>query len=204
MIAARLIALTGALTWAAAAQAEVRLDQLSDCAALRDALAAARAERGGCRDPRSAAERRITQAMQFGGASGCWMRTAPTARLGRFACFRMVMPGTSYHLDCMAPASPEDVEEFRSAYETRWAAAAADYVRRASQCEIGNGNAARAQRTLFLGPLSQVSRFEIGFALALGRDLTGNGIALHGYASGDPAVFPGARAVEFVSIWQRR
>lgn len=203
MMSRCLIGLLAASAWTGQLHAAVNLDQLSDCSALREALAVARAARGGCRNPQSTAEQRVLQMTQMGGARACWLVRPPTLKLARFACLRMGLPGTSYHLECIAPALRADVDDFRTNYETRWASTAADYVASASRCSIGNGNATRAVRTLFLGPLVQVSRFEIGFALPLGRALTGNGMALHGYASGDPEVFTEGTVIEFFTIWQR-
>jgi len=190
------------LAWATAASAEVQFDQLSSCQSLTRALSAAHSSSRSCRTPATELERAITTSIApMPGVDVCWLLRPPSEALSRFECLRTKLPETKGRLDCIASADAGDLADYQEQFREQYAARAATYLAEASACPIGNGNASRAVRSVFMGPLNNISRFELGFALQLGTGVVGTGMAIHGYASVDPDI-GSDDAIEFLTVWR--
>lgn len=186
---------------ASPASGEINFDQLSNCADLAVAVSAVRASSGACSTPRNSVELAVVNGIApVPGARFCWLETPPTPSLSRFRCIRVAFPQVR-HLDCYGPARAADIDDYQAHYAASYAQRQTDYVARASQCSVASGNAARAVRSMFSGPLTSVTRFELGFAVPLKGASGPDGIALHGYGTLDPQVAGEGAKIEFVSIW---
>lgn len=186
------------------ATGEIRFDQLSACEDLERAVASLATNSLNCRRPLGGVEQAIVARLQnTPGIRLCWLRQAPTNSLARFSCLRVGLPSGFRSLDCISPASTDDVTEYRENYERSYARVASNYTRAASGCGVGNGNATRAVRTLMSFTLATIARFDLGFVLPIGRGLVGEGVILHGFGSVDPEIGAEMDELEFVSIWRR-
>lgn len=204
MKTARLLAVLAAVLCAGRSAAEIRLDQLASCDDLARAMASLQSPARGCRGAANSIEAAMVARLRFvPGTRHCWLSRAPTESLGRFACLRSDAPDGSPHLDCVAPAQLSDLEGYREDYETVHAARSLAYLRAASTCAVGNRNATRAVRTLMPFLVAQVARFELGFALPVGRGSVGTSVIVHGFASVDPELGSDVELLEFVSMYRR-
>jgi hypothetical protein len=197
----KLLALTLAsfLTTASVARSAISLSILSNCDDLsRMQLLLADqplqcGSHGGNTLERALAER-------VRGLKVCYLENPPTDSLQGFHCLIVVQAGTQRILNCTRPANYADVLDYEANYSRNWDALVKQYLAAADTCSVGTKGAAPTNQTPIL--TAWIAKADIGFMLALGSGLVGQGAVVHGFGQVDPDISGEDHAeVEFVEMF---
>ncbi len=195
------LSLTALLASVVVAGADVRLDQLSACDSLAQVREYLRAFPRQCRAPAGVLERSIARRVRDNpDVKVCFIARAPSTALAEFSCLVADLPPDQRQVICFREAEATVSQRFRQQYETVFRNREIQYLERASKCSTGNGDAARAARTLFPALLSLIARFDFGYVLPMGGAFVGSGLIVHGYGSVDPDLQSGVSALEFFAM----
>lgn len=194
------------LTMISPVYAVVNFDRLTQCTDIQRIWSELRtgdppfAQR--CSQPEGPLQRRI--AAQAGHSSLldlCFLGQPPAAFLSGFQCEYTWSSEVSAGVECFRYAATSDISDYFAHHDDRYAGEVSRYLASASACIGPRGDAAVAPRTLASPVITSLAKYEFGFVATL-RSGAESAVALHGYATLDPAVAGnGPGAIEFVSIF---
>lgn len=187
------------------ANASVELDKLTQCADLRGLWAQLHsgdptfAQR--CSSPVGLVQRAmVPKFKQRGSIDLCFLSTPPANFLNAFQCSYTWNSADSAGLLCVREIPKLDLDDyFHHHDEAQYSARINDYLNAASRCANGHGDSTVAKSSL--SPVAVIASFKFGFVLT-SRTTTGSDMAVHGYATIDPAIGVNPQsALEFVSVF---
>jgi hypothetical protein len=198
----RLAALSAliALGVADPAYAAISLDLLSDCTFLSEIREDLKADRIDCRVPSGELERTFSQRTQWAG--GCFF-TSARSPLKSFSCYYSNVDTTYSQFLCMKYTLKQNLDDYKNYYASYYAPYVKNYLDRAAQCSVGNGDSSISVWSMMPQLLNWIAKYRFGFILPTGPDLVGDNMILHGFADLDPSIRDGM-AVEYFMTDLRR
>jgi hypothetical protein len=119
------------------------------------------------------------------------LSNAPTDKLNGYSCVDLQI-NSDRELSCFRAVDSSVLAQYADEYDARYNSRAKNYVREASKCPVGDGDAAEAPPSTFPAVFKAVARSSrkkgFGFTLIIGKQAVRNCLAYHGYAELDPAL----------------
>lgn len=172
---------------------DIRLDKLSDCvglAAIRMRLDSPIGRN--CRSPRDPIETRLMSMLATSDQNkACLLITPPTDKLNGYSCIDLQI-NSDRELSCFHIADSSVLSRYVTDYDSRYSTSVKAYLKAASQCPIGSGDASEAPPSTFPSVFKAFAGTSLktgfGFTLIIGKRADHNALAYHGYAKLDPVL----------------